>query len=54
LTPLSVAASNGTSAMVLQRFNSAPDSDEDNFPGTITHHQPFKQEASEGIENTYT
>jgi hypothetical protein len=35
----------------------SPDSEDDTFPlGSLSnhHHQPFKQEVTEGIDNAYT
>ena len=58
LTNLPIVSTSGTSCtptnMLLQRSASllSPDSDEDAFPISLNH-QPFKQEAADGIENSY-
>jgi len=48
---------NGSSAstMLLERSASimSPDSEEDTYHLGLSHHQPFKKEAQEGIENAY-
>ena len=51
-----VNGNGGTAAMMLERSASimSPDSEEDTFHLSLSHHQPFKQEVPEGIENSYT
>lgn len=49
----------GHSAMMVERGASmamSPDSEDDTFPLGLSnhHHQPFKQEVTEGIDNAYT
>ena len=50
----------GHQSMMLDRgppMTMSPDSEDDTFPlGSLSnhHHQPFKQEVTEGIDNAYT
>lgn len=47
--------SGSSTAMLLERNASimSPDSEEDTYHLGLSHHQPFKKEVQDGIENAY-